>query len=144
MKIALGSDHAGYDAKQALKTLLEKRGHDVEDCGPAGTESVDYPDYAEAVARTVAAGDCERGILICGTGIGMCIGANKVPGIRAAKCNDPEEARLSREHNNANVLCLGARVIDASVLAESATVFLNTDFAGGRHARRVEKLDALD
>ena len=144
MRIALGSDHAGFEAKQALKTALEQGGHQVRDLGPEGTDSVDYPDYAEAVAREVADGEAERGILICGTGIGMCIGANKVAGVRAAKCNDPEEARLSREHNNANVLCLGARILDGSVLTETAQAFLSTEFAGGRHARRVAKLDALD
>ena len=144
MRIALGSDHAGFEAKQALKTALEQGGHQVRDLGPEGTDSVDYPDYAEAVSREVADGEAERGILICGTGIGMCIGANKVAGVRAAKCNDPEEARLSREHNNANVLCLGARILDGSVLTETAQAFLSTEFAGGRHARRVAKLDALD
>ena len=144
MRIALGSDHAGFEAKQALKTALEQGGHQVRDLGPEGTDSVDYPDYAEAVAREVADGEAERGILICATGIGMCIGANKVAGVRAAKCNDPEEARLSREHNNANVLCLGARILDGSVLTETAQAFLSTEFAGGRHARRVAKLDALD
>ena len=143
MRIALGSDHAGFEAKRALLSSLEQAGHQVRDLGPAGTDSVDYPDYAEAVSREVADGEAERGILICGTGIGMCIGANKIAGIRAAKCNDPEEARLSREHNDANVLCLGARVIDATVLTETALAFLGTDFAGGRHARRVAKLDAL-
>lgn len=144
MRIALGSDHAGFEAKRALLSSLESLGHQVRDLGSQGTDSVDYPDYAESVAREVAEGEAEAGILICGTGIGMSIGANKVAGVRAAKCNDPEEARLSREHNNANVLCLGGRMLDASVLAETAQAFLTTEFAGGRHARRVAKLDALD
>lgn len=140
MKIALGADHAGVQAKQRLVELLRRAGHEVADLGTQGEASVDYPDYARAVAREVAAGRAERGILVCGTGIGMSIAANKVAGVRAAKCSDPQEARLARAHNDANVLCLGARVTDASVLDEMVREFLATPFEGGRHARRVGKL----
>ncbi len=144
MKIAFGADHAGWEQKDALVRSVTAAGHEVVDCGTGGDDSVDYPDFAETVARTVAGGDADRGILVCGTGIGMSIAANKVAGIRAAKCNDPEEARLCREHNDANVLCLGARVVDPSVMTEMVTAFLETDFAGGRHQRRVGKMTALD
>jgi len=144
MKIALGSDHAGVDAKARVGERLVAAGHSVQDLGTQGTESVDYPDYAEAVARRVASGEADFGVLICGTGIGMCITANKVPGIRAAKCNDAFEARMSRAHNNANVLCLGDRVLDPAVLDELVDVFLAEPFEAGRHARRVDKMNALD
>src|SRR6185295_16441635 len=144
MKIAIGADHAGVDIKRRLSERLQREGHTVTDCGTGSADSVDYPDYGIAVAESVAGGRAERGILVCGTGIGMCITANKVPGIRAAKCNDPEEARLSRAHNDANVLCLGARVLDASVMDEIVAGFLRTPFDGGRHARRVAKMMALD
>lgn len=140
MKIALAADHAGVQAKQRLVALLRSAGHDVADLGTQGEASVDYPDYARAVAREVASGRAERGILVCGTGIGMSIAANKVAGVRAAKCSDPQEARLSRAHNDANVLCLGARTTDASVLEDMVREFLATPFEGGRHARRVDKL----
>ena len=144
MKIALGADHAGSEAKDRLVARLTAAGHDVSDCGCQGSDSVDYPDYAEAVARRVAAGEAERGILVCGTGIGMSIAANKVHGARAAKVNDPEEARLARAHNDANVLCLGSRVLDPSVMDQIVEAFVTGPFEGGRHARRVAKLDALD
>jgi ribose 5-phosphate isomerase B len=144
MRIALGCDHAGTDVKDALGATLAEAGHQVDDCGCQGTDSVDYPDFAEAVARRVAGGDSERGILICGTGIGMSIAANKVAGVRAAKVNDPEEARLCRAHNDANVICVGARVLDPSVLREVVTAFLEGPFEGGRHARRVDKINGLD
>jgi ribose 5-phosphate isomerase B len=144
MKIAIGADHAGVQAKERLVQALQQAGHAVTDCGTVGTDSVDYPDFAASVARAVAAGNARRGILVCGTGIGMCIAANKVDGVRAAKCNDPFEARMSREHNDANVLCLGARVLDGTVLEEIARIFLETEFAGGRHAGRVAKLTGLE
>jgi ribose 5-phosphate isomerase B len=140
MKIAIGNDHAGLQAKQRMRDRLAQQGHAVTDCGTGATDSVDYPDFARAVAEAVAAGRAERGILVCGTGIGMSITANKVRGVRAAKCNDPYEARMSRAHNDANVLCLGARVVDASVMDEIVDGFLRTDFEAGRHARRVEKM----
>lgn len=139
MKIAIASDHAGTDDKQRLVALLRGDGHEVEDCGTHGPQSVDYPDFAQAVARRVAEGRAERGVLVCGTGIGMSIAANKVPGVRAAKCNDPFEARMARAHNDANVLCLGARVLDDSVMDELVRLFVAEPFEGGRHARRVEK-----
>ncbi len=144
MKIALGSDHAGVETKSHLAKMLMEAGHEVLDCGPADDSSVDYPDYAVSVARRVADSAVERGILVCGTGIGMSIAANKVHGVRAAKCNDPSEAQLCRAHNDANVLCVGARVLDASVLDEVVTAFLDSDFEGGRHARRVDKMMAAE
>jgi RpiB/LacA/LacB family sugar-phosphate isomerase len=140
MKIAMGADHAGVDAKNELVQRLSEAGHEVEDCGTQGEASVDYPDYALMVAERVADGRAERGVLVCGTGIGMSIAANKVAGIRAAKCNDPQEAVMCRAHNNANVLCMGARVLDATVLAEVALAFIESPFEGGRHARRVDKM----
>lgn len=144
MRIALGCDHAGPETKARLAALLQTAGHEIDDCGTDGSESVDYPDYAQAVASRVASGASERGVLICGTGIGMSIAANKVAGVRAAKVNDPEEARLCRQHNDANVLCVGARVLDPSVLDEVVRLFVETAFEGGRHQRRVDKLNALD
>ncbi len=143
MKIAIGADHAGVDVKQRLVALLKSAGHEVIDRGTTGPESVDYPDFAGLVAHDVAEGRAQRGILVCGTGIGMSIAANKVPGVRAAKCNDPYEATVTRQHNDANVLCLGARVVDATVMDEMVRNFLVTDFEGGRHARRVDKMMAL-
>jgi len=140
MKIALGADHAGAAAKDSLARLLSGAGHEVEDCGTDGETPVDYPDYALMVAQRVADGSAERGILVCGTGIGMSIAANKVAGIRAAKCNDPQEAVMCRAHNNANILCMGARILDATVLAEVAQAFIDSPFEGGRHARRVDKM----
>ena len=140
MKIAVGADHAGYELKQRLTAALQRQGHEVLDLGTHGTQSVDYPDFAGAVAGAVAAGRAERGLLVCGTGIGMSIRANREPGVRAAKCNDPLEARMCRAHNDANVLCLGARILDASVAEELVSLFLTTPFEGGRHAARVAKL----
>ena len=143
MKIAVGSDHAGYELKQRLAQALQRQGHDVLDLGTHGTQSVDYPDFAGAVAGAVAGGRAERGLLVCGTGIGMSIRANREPGVRAAKCNDPLEARMARAHNDANVLCLGARVLDPSVAEELLSLFLSPPFEGGRHATRVAKLGAV-
>ena len=144
MKIAIGADHAGLAAKQHVAAALAQQGHSVMDCGTNTADSVDYPDYARTVAQAVAAGRAERGILVCGTGIGMSITANKVHGVRAAKCNDPYEAQMSRAHNDANVLCLGARVLDSSVMDEIVAGFLRTEFDGGRHARRVSKMMDLE
>jgi ribose 5-phosphate isomerase B len=143
MKIALGADHAGVDVKQRLAQHLQRAGHVVLDRGTTDSASVDYPDFAAAVARDVADGRAERGILVCGTGIGMCMAANKVDGVRAAKVNDPYEATMSRQHNDANVLCLGARVVDTTVMDEIVRNFLGTEFEGGRHGRRVAKLMEL-
>jgi ribose 5-phosphate isomerase B len=142
--VALGADHAGFLLKEALKVWLAGRGHAVLDFGTCSSESVDYPDYAAAVAVAVAGGRAERGVLVCGTGIGMAIAANKVGGVRAAQCGDLQSARLSREHNDANVLALGARSTPEEAATAIVETWLATEFQGGRHARRVEKLAALD
>jgi RpiB/LacA/LacB family sugar-phosphate isomerase len=142
--IALGADHAGYSLKEKLKTWLAADGHRVIDHGTHSTESVDYPDYAAAVAETVRAGDAERGVLVCGSGIGMAMAANKVAGVRAAVAADPTVARLARLHNDANVLALGARLTAAGQALEVVQAWLATPFEGGRHARRVDKLAQLD
>jgi ribose 5-phosphate isomerase B len=143
VKIAVGSDHAGFALKETIARRLAAAGHEVSDCGCTSPESVDYPDYAAAVARKVAARECERGILVCGTGIGVAMAAGKVPGIRAATVHDRFTAQLSREHNDSNVLCLGARVLDPHHAVELAEYWLTVEFAGGRHERRVKKIDAL-
>ena len=145
MNIVVGSDHAGFHLKEHLKTLLYKWGHDVVDVGVHdGTASVDYPDYGSAVGKKVIELGAEtRGLAVCGSGIGISIAANKVPGIRAALVNDSTGARLSRQHNDANVLCLGERLVGPTVAEDALKTFLETPFEGGRHARRVEKLDQL-
>ena len=140
MRITIGSDHAGWEMKEDLKPYLEKMGHEVRDLGTNSPESVDYPDYALAVARAVAGGEAERGIIICGTGIGSSIVANKVPGIRAALCHNRYTAEMSRSHNDANLLCLGGRVIDKKSAREIIKVWLATSFSGARHTRRLKKL----
>src|SRR5437588_9376114 len=140
MKIAIGSDHRGYDAKRRLLPLLQQLGHEVLDLGPEGSESVDYPDFAFQVARAVGEGRVERGILICGTGIGMCIAANKVAGVRAAPCHDSITAEMSRRHNDSNVLCLSADLLGEELIERMIRIWLETDFEGGRHARRVDKI----
>jgi len=144
MRIAIGSDHAGFDLKEELIPFLKAAGHAVEDMGTSGRESCDYPDFARAVAEAVAQGRHERGILICGTGIGMSIAANKVAGVRAALCAEPFSARLAREHNDANVLCLGARVIGPGLAQAIVAAFLEGQFEGGRHQRRVDKIRGLE
>jgi ribose 5-phosphate isomerase B len=144
MKIAMGSDHAGFELKGRIAEQLRAAGHEVADLGTHSKESVDYPDYAAAVGRSVAAGDAERGVLVCGTGIGVCMAANKVAGVRAALVHDRYTAVMSREHNDANVLCLGARVLDADEATAIAELWLTVEFGGDRHARRVEKINALD
>jgi ribose 5-phosphate isomerase B len=139
MKIAIGSDHNGLGLKQTLLAgVLQK--HEIRDCGVFTPESVDYPDIAFAVAQAVASGEFDRGILICGTGIGMAIAANKVKGIRAAACSDVYSAKMSRRDNDANILCLGGRVIGSGLAAEMVAAWLNEPFEGGRHQRRVEKI----
>ena len=140
MRVALGADHAGVHLKDAVRSLLQSRGIEIEDFGTVDETSVDYPDYAAQVGRAVAAGQVERGILACGTGLGMAIAANKIEGVRAAPVVDLESARLSREHNDANILALGARLIGDEVAKECVRVFLSTAFAGGRHVPRVAKL----
>jgi ribose 5-phosphate isomerase B len=140
MRIAIGSDHRGYDAKRRIIVLLQQLGHEVEDVGPFGNESVDYPDFALQVASAVGEQRVERGILICGTGIGMCIAANKVRGVRAAPCHDSITAEMSRRHNNANVLCLSADLLGDELMNRMVRIWLETEFEGGRHARRVDKI----
>ncbi len=145
MKIAVGADHAGYQMKNELALLLRELGHEVTDFGTNSPESVDYPDIALGVARAVAKGKAERGLLVCGTGIGTSIVANKVPGVRAALCHDTFSARATREHNNSNVLCLGARVIGPSLAAEILKTWLGAGFeAGGRHERRVRRIGEIE
>jgi ribose 5-phosphate isomerase B len=141
MKIAIAADHAGFALKEKLRLKLAGEGHDVVDFGTGSTESCDYPDYAQQVARAVGDGRSERGILVCSTGIGMAIAANKVAGVRAAPAQSEDEVRLTREHNDANVLTLGARYMDENRAAGLVRLFLTTPFAGGRHARRVAKLE---
>lgn len=144
MKLAIGSDHAAFETKEALKRALEAAGHEVRDVGTNSTASVDYPDFAEAVARAVGGGEVERGLLLCGTGIGQSIVANKIPGVRAALVHDEFTTCMSREHNDANVFCAGARVLDAATIIRLAKLWLDTPFSGGRHAGRVEKINRLD
>jgi ribose 5-phosphate isomerase B len=143
MRIVMGSDHAGLELKAAIKAHLEAAGHSVDDLGTHGPGSVDYPDFAAAVAREVAASG-DRGILVCGTGQGVCMAANKVNGVRAAVVSDAFSAAAVREHNDANVLCLGQRVVGEGLALLLVDTFLATDFAGGRHARRVNKISALE
>ena len=144
MKIAVGSDHRGFEVKRRILSVLEKLGHEVVDVGPQSTESVDYPDFAFLVADAVAQKKAERGILICGTGIGMCIAANKVRGIRAAPCHDSITAEMSRRHNDANVLCLSADLLGEELIDRMVRIWLETEFEQGRHARRVEKITKFE
>ena len=144
MKIAIGADHAGFERKKEIVALLTELGHKVADIGTHSEESVDYPDFASRVARTVAKHQVDRGILICGTGIGMSIAANKVPGVRAAVCWNPKVAKLVSEHNQANVLCLSARFISLPVTLKIVKAWLATPFAGGRHQRRIRKISQLE
>lgn len=142
--IAIGSDHGGYALKQDIMKHLEARGLPFRDFGTYTEASCDYPDYAEAVAKAVAAGECDRGILICGTGIGISIAANKIHGIRCALCGDCYSAEMSRRHNDANILAMGGRVLGAGLAEKITDTFLDTAFEGGRHARRVGKIMALE
>jgi len=144
MRIALGADHAGVVLKHHIRQLLDERGISYQDFGTNSTESVDYPDLAATVAHEVASGAFDRGILVCGSGIGMAIAANKVAGIRAASVGDEDVARLSREHNDANVLALGERLTPPDAARRIVNTFIDTAFAGGRHQRRVDKLRALE
>jgi len=143
MKIAMGSDHGGYALKCELAEHLKSLGHEVVDFGCHSTESCDYPEFGEAAARAVASGECDRGIVICTTGIGISIAANKVAGIRCAHCADTVETELTRRHNDANMLAIGAGFTGPMLAKRMAEVFLTTDFEGGRHARRVNKLNAI-
>lgn len=140
MKISVGSDHGGFVLKQLVVSFLEENGHEVTDVGPFSTESVDYPDFAELVCDQVINGAVEAGILICGSGIGMSIAANRHREIRAALCHESYTARMSREHNNANVLCLGERVLGIEIALDIVRVWVSTAFAGGRHQRRIDKM----
>jgi ribose 5-phosphate isomerase B len=144
MKIAIGADHAGFELKQKIYSMLQSEGHQVTDEGTIDNNSVDYPDFASKVAHDVTEGRADFGVLVCGSGIGMAIAANKVPGVRAANVCNVTEAQLSREHNNANVVTIGSRLVDENRAKEIVRTFLNTAFAGGRHERRVEKIAQLE
>ena len=143
-KIALGADHGGFEMKEELKRVLADLGHDYQDFGTHSTEAVDYPDYAHVVARAVAGGACDLGIIIDGAGIGSCMTANKVPGVRAAMCYDEASARNSREHNGANVLTLGGKMISVDRMSEIVRAWLATELTEDRHRRRVEKINAIE
>jgi ribose 5-phosphate isomerase B len=138
------SDHAAFEEKAALRRHLEARGHVVADLGTDGVSSVDYPDFGAKGGRAVASGEADRGVFLCGSGIGICIAANKVPGVRAAQIHDDFEAEMSRRHNDANVACFGARRMPVADILRLVDVFLATEFDGGRHRTRVEKIEALD
>jgi ribose 5-phosphate isomerase B len=140
MKIAIGSDHRGFEVKRRIVALLQHLGHQMIDMGPESRDSVDYPDFAFSVSLAVSSGRAERGILICGTGIGMCIAANKVVGVRAAPCHDSVTAEMSRRHNDANILCLSADLLGEELIDRMVHIWLTTEFEAGRHARRVEKI----
>ncbi len=144
MRIAIAADHAGFVLKDALRRRLESEGHEVIDFGTNSADSCDYPDFAQAVGLEVAASRSDRGILVCSTGIGMAIAANKIEGVRAAPAQSEDEVRLTREHNDANVLTIGARYLDEAAAGALIDVFLNTEFSGGRHARRVAKIRQLE
>ncbi|MCY4163812.1 MAG: ribose 5-phosphate isomerase B [bacterium] len=142
-RIAAGADHAGVHLKNMLVAHLRELGHEVTDCGTHNTDRVDYPDYAEAVARKVTEAEAEVGLCVCGTGIGIAMAANKVPGVRAATVHDVTSARLAREHNNANVICIGERLVGSTAAIEALDAFLGASFEGGRHVARVAKIDAI-
>lgn len=142
--VAIGGDHGGYSMKEDIKNFLEDKGYQVVDCGTDSADSVDYPDYAKAVAQMVAEGSAWRGVMIDGAGIGSCMAANKVEGVRAALCYDHATASNSREHNDANMLTLGASLIGPSLAKQIVTTFLETEFGGGRHARRVDKIMEIE
>ena len=144
MKIALGSDHRGFDLKRRIASVLAELGHEAIDLGTHGCESVDYPDFGFQVARAVSEHQADRGILICGTGIGMAISANKFPGVRAAACQDEVTAELSRRHNDLNILCLSGDMLSSRSIERVVEVWMKTDFEGGRHQRRVEKIHDLE
>lgn len=144
MKIAIGSDHGGFELKNELAGWLASEGYEVEDCGPADGGRVDYPDYAAHVARAVSGGQADQGVLVCGSGIGMSIAANKFAGVRAAVVQDTEHARLAREHNNANILCLGARFTASELARSIVQTWLQAECEGERHHARIAKITALD
>lgn len=140
MKIAVGSDHRGYQVKSKILGQIQDLGHEAVDFGPQSAESVDYPDVGASVAKSLSKGEIERGILICGTGIGMCIVANKYPGVRAASCHDDLTAEMSRRHNDSNILCLSADLLGERLVTRMVEIWLKTEFEGGRHSRRLEKI----
>ena len=142
--VAFGADHGGFELKEAVKRHLEERGIEYRDYGTYTPESCDYPDYGAAVGRAVASGECERGIVICGTGIGISMAANKIDGVRCALCGDCFSAEMARAHNDANVLALGARTLGEGLALKIVDTFLDGEFQGGRHARRVAKIMALE
>lgn len=144
MKIAVACDHGGYELKKEIKKYLTENNYEVMDFGTDSTDSCDYPDYALPAAEAVANGKCERGILVCSTGIGVSIVANKVPGVRCAHCHDTYCAEFTRLHNDANMLALGAKVVGAGYALKIVEIFLNTQFEGGRHRRRVDKISAVE
>jgi ribose 5-phosphate isomerase B len=144
MRIAMGADHAGYELKNKIRDYLKQRGFDVQDEGTNAADSVDYPDFAAKVGNDVASHAADRGILVCGSGIGMAISANKVHGVRAANITSEYEAQMSREHNDLNVLTLGARILDEAKALKIVDLWLKTQFAGDRHQRRVQKMMAIE
>jgi ribose 5-phosphate isomerase B len=144
VRIAVGTDHRGFDIRVKLVELLKQLGHEVLDVGTFSPDAVDYPDIAAEVAHKVSRGEVERGILVCGTGLGMCIAANKVRGVRAAPCHDDLTAEMSRRHNDANVLCLSADLLGERLIDRMIEIWLTTPFEGGRHARRVDKIAELE
>lgn len=144
MRLMIGSDHGGFELKEEVKKYLLEQGHEVTDVGTYSPESCDYPDIARAGCEKILSGECERGILICGTGIGISMAANKIKGIRAACCSDTYSARYTRLHNDANVLCFGGRVVGGGLACELVDAYLSVEFEGGRHQRRVDKIMALE
>lgn len=144
MKIAIGNDHVAVELKNHIKKYVEDKGHTVVNFGTDSSESCDYPIYGEKVANAVASGECDLGILICGTGIGISLAANKVKGIRAAVCSEPYSARLTRQHNNANIIAFGARVVGQAMAEMIVDEFLNAEYEGGRHQRRVDMITAIE
>ena len=144
LKIAVACDHGGFELKKEVIAHLENRGVEYKDFGTYTSESCDYPDFAEAACSAVIFGECDRAILICGTGIGISIAANKIPGIRAACCSDTFSARFTRAHNDANALCFGGRVVGAGLAIDMVDLFLDTEFEGGRHQKRIDKITALE
>ncbi len=144
MRIAIGSDHRGYHLKEKLSNILKTKGHEVSDVGTSVAEAVDYPDFAALVGKKVSEGSVDRGILICGTGIGMAITANKFPNVRAAACTDEVTAEISRRHNDLNVLCLSADMLSPRIVERMVEIWIETDFEGGRHSRRVDKIHQIE
>lgn len=144
MKIGIGNDHSSVDMKKEIKAFVEAMGHEVVDYGTNSTESCDYPVYGEKVARAVVSKEVDRGIVICGTGVGISLAANKVKGIRCVVCSEPYSARLSRQHNNSNMLAFGARVIGSEMAKMIVTEWINTEFEGGRHQRRIDMITAIE